>query len=234
MDNGATVLGPKPMNQNQWTAIDTYFSDLLLAPDPALAAALATSAEAGLPPINVSATQGALLQLLARTLGAARILEIGTLGGYSTIWLGRGLTADGRLITLESKPRHAEVARQNIARAGLAEQVDIRLGRALDILPRLAKEGAGPFDLVFIDADKASTADYFSWAVELSRPGSLIIVDNVVRGGAVVETESTDPGVVGTRHFLTSGSGRTTRGSNSDTNGGRQRIRRFRHCPGRG
>src|SRR3954451_10697977 len=154
------------MNQEQWTAVDRYFTDLLLPADPALDGALQASAAAGLPAIHVSAAQGKLLHLLARVQGARRILEIGTLGGYSTIWLARALPAApaGRLITLEADPRRAEIARANIARAGLADVVDLRLGRAIETLPKLAAEGAGSFDLVFIDADKPFTADYFAWA----------------------------------------------------------------------
>jgi predicted O-methyltransferase YrrM len=148
-------------------------------------AAVRESRAAGLPPINVTPNQGKLLNLLARLQGARNILEIGTLGGYSTIWLGRALPADGRLITLEIEPKHAEVALANIARAGLANVVEVRLGRALDTLPRLAAEGRGPFDIIFIDADKQSTPDYFTWALKLSHRGSLVIVDNVVRNGAV-------------------------------------------------
>jgi predicted O-methyltransferase YrrM len=172
-----------------------------LQPDPALDAALDASVAAGLPAINVSPNQGKLLQLLARMLGARTILEVGTLGGYSTIWLARALPADGRLVTLESDPKHAEVARANIARAGLSGIVDLRVGLAIETLPKLAAEGIGPFDLIFIDADKVSTADYFAWALRLSRRGSLIIVDNVVRKGAVVDAASEDAKVQGIRRF---------------------------------
>jgi predicted O-methyltransferase YrrM len=175
--------------------------DLLVPPDAALDAAVRESRGAGLPSINVTPNQGKLLNLLARLQGARSVLEIGTLGGYSAIWLGRALPADGHLITLEIEPKHAEVARANIARAGLADAVEVRLGRALDTLPRLAAEGRGPFDLVFIDADKQSTADYFIWALKLSRHGSLIIVDNVVRGGEVIDASSKDPNVQGVRRF---------------------------------
>ena len=189
------------MTQEQWTAVDRYITDLLVPPDPALDAALQASAAAGLPPHDVSPSQGKLLLLLAQIQGARTILEIGTLGGYSTIWLARALPADGRLITLEADPKHAEVARANIARAGLSDVVEVRLGRALDTLPQLAAEGHGPFDLIFIDADKASNPDYFAWALKLSRRGSLIIADNVVRNGAVVDTASSDPSVQGVRRF---------------------------------
>jgi predicted O-methyltransferase YrrM len=189
------------MTQEQWTAVDRYISDLLVPPDPALDAALQASAAAGLPPHDVSPSQGKLLLLLAQIQGARTILEIGTLGGYSTIWLARALPADGRLITLEADPKHAEVARANIARAGLSDVVEVRLGRALDTLPQLAGEGHSPFDLIFIDADKASNPDYFAWALKLSRRGSLIIADNVVRNGAVVDAASSDPSVQGVRRF---------------------------------
>ncbi|ARQ68729.1 O-methyltransferase [Streptomyces marincola] len=183
-----------------WSGTDDYFAGLLLAPDPALDAALAASEAAGLPPINVSPSQGKLLHLLARVHGARSVLEIGTLGGYSTIWLARALPPGGRLITLEAEPRHAEVARANIDRAGLGDVVDIRVGPALDTLPALGPEG--PFDLVFVDADKPNNPDYLAWAVELARPGSVIVFDNVVRGGAVLDANSTDPGVRGTRRVL--------------------------------
>ena len=189
--------------REQWTAVDRYFSDLLTPPDPALEAALQASEAAGLPSIHVSAAQGKLLHLLARVQGARRILEIGTLGGYSTIWLARALPAapEGRLVTLEADPRHAEIARGNIAAAGLADVVQLRVGRAIQTLPQLAAERAGPFDLVFIDADKPSTADYFAWAMRLTRRGSLIVVDNVVRKGKVIEADSDDANVQGIRRF---------------------------------
>ena len=189
------------MTQPIWTAVDRYLDELLVGPDAALEATLQASSEAGLPAINVAPTQGKLLHLLARILGARAILEIGTLGGYSTIWMARALPPDGHLVTLEIDPRHAEVARANIARAGLAQRVEVRLGRALDVLSKLAVEGAGPFDLIFIDADKANIPAYFKWALQLSRPGSLIVVDNVVREGAVIESESPDPSVQGVRRL---------------------------------
>jgi len=184
-----------------WTDIDRYITDLLMPPDPALDAALQATVDADLPQINVAPNQGKLLHLLAQIQGARSVLEIGTLGGYSTIWLARALPPDGRLITLEADPRHAEVARANIARAGLTEVVDVRVGRAADTLPQLADEGLGPFDLFFIDADKQSIADYFQWALRLSRRGSLIIVDNVIRRGDVLDASSEDPVVAGTRRF---------------------------------
>ena len=185
-----------------WARVDQYLVDALVGPDPVLEAALEASAAAGLPPISVTAPQGKLLQQLAQLRGARRILEIGTLGGYSTIWLARALPADGRLVTLEVDPAYAEVARANLARAGLTDAVDVRVGRALDTLAQLAAEAAGPFDLVFVDADKPSTPDYFTWALRLSRPGTMIVVDNVVRAGAVIEAASADPGVQGVRRFL--------------------------------
>jgi predicted O-methyltransferase YrrM len=167
--------------------------------DPVLEAALQTSAAAGLPPIQVAPNQGKLLQLLAQLQGARTILEIGSLGGYSTIWLARALPADGRLITLEVDPKHAEVSQANLARAGLAGIVEVRLGPALETLPQLAAEGLGPFDFIFIDADKPGYPDYFSWALKLARRGSVIIADNVVRQGAVIDPESSDANVQGVR-----------------------------------
>lgn len=190
------------MSLEQWSAVDRFLTDLVVPPDPALDAAQADSAASGLPAISVSPNQGKFLHLLARAKGAHSILEIGTLGGYSTIWLARALSEGGRLVTLESDSKHAEIARANIARAGLGGVVEIRLGRALETLPQLAAEGLGPFDFVFIDADKVSTADYFDWALKLTRPGSLIVVDNVVRNGAVSDPDSTDPSVQGVRRFL--------------------------------
>ncbi|MGA4982300.1 O-methyltransferase [Streptomyces cellulosae] len=187
-----------------WNAVDDYFTEQLLGgdPDDALEAALRESDAAGLPPIAVSPLQGKLLQLLARLQGAQRVLEIGTLGGYSTIWLGRALPADGRLVTLEYDPRHAEVAVRNIARAGLAEQVEVRVGPALESLPKLADEQPPPFDLVFIDADKANNPHYVEWALRLTAAGSLIVLDNVVRGGRVADPDNSDPDVLGTRAAL--------------------------------
>jgi len=184
-----------------WTAVDAYVADLFAPPDAALDAALADSTAAGLPPIQVSPTQGKLLQVFARAVGARRILEIGTLGGYSTIWLARALPPGGRLMTLEADPKHAEVARANIARAGLSNLVELRLGRAQETLPKLIAERAGPFDLIFIDADKAGYTDYLGWSIQLSRRGTLIIADNVVRDGAVVDARSPDVQVQGVRRF---------------------------------
>src|SRR5437879_8647386 len=190
------------MTQETWSAVDRYITDLFVLPDAALNAALKASEAAGLPAISVSPPQGKFLQLLAKALGARTILEMGTLGGYSTIWLARALPAGGRLITLEAEPKHAEIARANVERAGLAGIVELRLGRALDTLPQLAAEGRGPFDLIFIDADKPSYADYFTWALKLSRRGTVIIGDNVIRKGAVIDpANSDDPRVLGVRRF---------------------------------
>ncbi|GGO83093.1 O-methyltransferase [Wenjunlia tyrosinilytica] len=189
------------MNIDKWTEVDEYFNALLVPSDPELDAALESSDRAGLPPHGVAPNQGKLLHLLARIQGAATVLEIGTLGGYSTIWLARALPEDGRLITLEADQRRAEVARGNLARAGLSHRAEVREGPALDTLPRLAAEGHGPFDLVFIDADKPSNPEYLKWALELTRPGSLIIGDNVVRDGRVTDADSADPGVRGVRRF---------------------------------
>ncbi|MGW3180835.1 O-methyltransferase [Kitasatospora sp. NPDC001119] len=186
-------------SQPTWDAVDAYFSEQLVGHDPVLEGATAAADAAGLPTIAVAPNQGKLLHLLALTQGAKRILEVGTLGGYSAIWLARALPADGTLLTLELDPRHAEVARGNLAAAGLAGVAEVRVGRAADSLAALVEQGVEPFDLVFIDADKPSNPEYFRRALQLTRPGSLIIVDNVVRGGAVADADSTDPAVVGTR-----------------------------------
>lgn len=185
----------------QWTEVDDYFNGLLVGPDEALDAAVEASDGAGLPSIQVAANQGKLLNLLARLQGARTVLEIGTLGGYSTIWLARALPEGGKVVTLEADPAYAEVARANIERAGLADVVEIRVGRALDTLPELAAQGYGPFDVVFIDADKPSNPDYLAWSLKLTRPGSLIVADNVVRDGEVVDGGSDDPKVQGVRRF---------------------------------
>lgn len=190
------------MPEDRWAAVDSYIDGKLLPPDEALDAALRASADAGLPPISVSPSQGKLLQLIATVCGARRILEIGTLGGYSAIWLARALPPDGRLISLEADPRHAEVARANLANAGLAGITEIRVGPAQDTLPQLHAAGEGPFDLIFIDADKPGYAGYLAWSVRLSRPGSVIIADNVVRNGAVADPASSDASVQGVRGFL--------------------------------
>ena len=189
------------MAEDQWTEVDQYFSERLIPSDPILESALEASIAAGLPAIAVSPNQGKLLQILAQIVGARSILEIGTLGGYSTIWLARALPAGGRLITLELDPKHAEVAKQNVSRAGLQDLVDVRIGDALTTLPKLSAERRGPFDLIFIDADKRGTPDYFTWALELSRPGSLIVTDNVIRDGALIDPASEDPAVQGARRF---------------------------------
>jgi len=190
------------VKRNSWQAVDDYVAETIVAPDPALEQALAANAAAGLPSIDVSAPQGKLIHLLARMMGARRALEIGTLGGYSTIWLASALPHDGRLVTLERSARHAEVARKNVARAGLAAKVEVRTGAALDALPRIEAEGLGPFDFVFIDADKTNNGAYLQWALKLSRPGTAIMVDNVVRDGEVADARSADPDVVGVRRMF--------------------------------
>jgi predicted O-methyltransferase YrrM len=190
------------MPTDTWTAVDRYLEGALLAADPALDAALAANAAAGLPTIDVSPCHGKLLHLLARMQGARRILEIGTLGGYSAIWLARALPPDGKLITLEFQAKHAEVARANLARAGVDKLVEIRVGAALESLPKLLAEGQGPFDLVFIDADKENNPEYVAWALRLTKPGSVIVVDNVVRQGHVIDAASDNPQVVGTRRMF--------------------------------
>ncbi|RAT94186.1 O-methyltransferase [Brevibacillus sp. Leaf182] len=189
------------MNREQWTAVDHYFTDKLLEADSVLDTVLQENAAAGLPAIDVAPNQGKFLHLLARIQGARSILEIGTLGGYSTIWLARALPADGRLVTLEYDPKHAEVAQSNIARAGLDQIVEVKVGLALDSLIQLHNENQGPFDFIFIDADKKGNPDYFQWALKLSRKGTVIITDNVVRSGQVVDETSTDPNIVGVRQF---------------------------------
>ena len=189
------------MTADRWTAVDHYVDHLLVEPDDALEAALETSAAAGLPAISVSPSQGKFLHLLARAIGARRVLELGTLGGYSTIWLARAVGPGGRVVTIESMSEHARVARGNFGRAGIESRVDLRVGAALDVLPQLAAGGSGPFDLVFIDADKPNYPHYLEWAIRLARPGSLIVADNVVRDGAVVEEDSDDPMVQGARDF---------------------------------
>lgn len=186
-------------DQQLWTAVDDYVVERLVPPDEALEAALTMSDAAGLPAINVAPNQGKLLMLLAKMAGARRILEIGTLGGYSTIWLARALPADGRLVTLEYEPDHAEVARANIARAGLGDIVDIRVGPALESLAVLETEGEGPFDLVFIDADKPNNPHYLDWALKFSQPGTVIVADNVVRDGTILDPSHPDARVQGVR-----------------------------------
>lgn len=187
--------------RERWDAVDRYVTDVLVRPDAVIDAVAAAADIAGLPPHAVSPAQGKLLWLLARTIGARRVLEIGTLGGYSTVWLARALPDDGRLITLESEPRHAAVARDNLARAGVSGLVDVRIGPALDTLPRLAAEACGPFDLIFIDADKPNNPAYFEWALRLARRGTIIVVDNVVRDGAILDAGSADPSAQGVRRM---------------------------------
>ena len=189
------------MSQKLWTHVEEYVDGLLIPPDPILDAARKASTAAGLPEIAVSPGQGKFLHLLARMQGAKRILEIGTLGGYSSIWMARALPVDGRLVTLEFEPKHFEVAKENIARAGLSGRVDQRLGPALETLPVLASEGLGPFDFVFIDADKENCAPYFTWAVRLSRPGTVIVVDNVIRDGKVADAKTKDSRAQGIRRL---------------------------------
>ena len=189
------------MSEKLWTEVDNYICDLLVPADPALAAALKASEAAGLPAIQVSPTLGKFLHLLAHLMGAAKILELGTLGGYSTIWLARALGAGGRLITVDANGKHTEVARSNLAFAGLSDCVEFRVGPALEVLPQLAREGRGPFDLIFIDANKSDMSEYFDWALRLSRPGSLILADNVIRDGKVLEAATTDADIQGVRRF---------------------------------
>jgi predicted O-methyltransferase YrrM len=189
------------MSQKQWTAVDDYLTQLFVPSDSVLNAALQTSNEAGLPPINVSPTQGKLLYIIARVCQARSILEIGTLGGYSTIWLARALPKGGRLVTLELNSKHAEVARANIERANLSDIVEVRVGEALTTLPQLSAENSAPFDLVFIDADKQNAPAYFEWSLKLTRCGGLIITDNVIRNGAVIDAASDDINVQGVREL---------------------------------
>jgi predicted O-methyltransferase YrrM len=190
------------MNQELWTAVDQYLVEQLVPADPALEAARQANAAAGLPAIDVSPLEGKQLHLLARMQKAARILEIGTLGGYSTIWLARALPPQGRLVTLEFAAKHAAVARENLERAGLASRVELREGPAATSLEQLHAEGVAPFDMIFIDADKKNNPVYLEWSLRLSRPGSLIVVDNVVRDGAVIDAQSEDPDIQGIRRFF--------------------------------
>ena len=190
------------MDQDMWTEVDDYLAGLLAPADPVLDAAQASTAAAGMPAISVSPMQGKMLQLLAMSLRARSILEIGTLGGYSTIWLARGMVAGGRLVTLEKEHKHADVARANITRAGFTNAVDLRVGSALDSLPKIEAEGRGPFDLIFIDADKQNIPSYFEWALKLSHSGTMIIVDNVVRHGDVTNATSDDTATHGVRSFF--------------------------------
>jgi predicted O-methyltransferase YrrM len=189
------------MNQELWTAVDTYIKETMVPPDEVLTAAQQNGLDAGLPAIAVSPTQGKLLHLLARMCGARNILEIGTLAGYSAIWLARALPAGGHVVTLEMDPKHAEVSRKNFALAGLDKVIEVRQGKALDSLPKLAAGGRGPFDLIFIDADKTNIPAYFEWSLKLSRPGSVIIIDNIIRDGKVIDANSDDPNIQGVRRF---------------------------------
>jgi len=189
-------------SQETWTAVDGYIDDMAVGPDPVLDDVLNASAAAGLPSIAVSPSQGKFLFLIAKAVGAKRILELGTLGGFSGVWLARALPLEGRLVTVEVNPTHAEVARANFERAGVARVVDLRVGQALDVLAQLEVEGAASFDLVFIDADKVRYPEYLDWAIRLCRPGALILADNVVRDGAVIDATSEDPSVRGVRSFM--------------------------------
>jgi len=189
-------------DQTTWNRVDQYLGGKLLKSDTALEVALASSDAAGMPAIAVSPLQGRLLELIARSTGARKVLEIGTLGGYSTICLGRAVGPSGRVVSLEYEPRHADVARGSIAAAGLSDVVQVRVGRALELLPGVLADGIGPFDLVFIDADKASNADYVDWALRLARPGSVVIVDNVVRGGAVADPDNQAADARGNRRMF--------------------------------
>ncbi len=190
------------MTHDQWNAVDRYIEEHLVGDDPALAHALRSGVDAGMPPINVAPTQGKFLNLLATVHGARTVLEIGTLAGYSTIWLARALPENGRVVTLESNPEYAELAQSNITQAGLGGLVDVRVGSALDTLPVLADEGAGPFDFVFIDADKVNNPHYVDWALRLTRRGSVIVVDNVVRSGAVIDATTGDDRIAGVRRMF--------------------------------
>jgi predicted O-methyltransferase YrrM len=187
--------------QPKWKAVDRYFGDLLAPADAQLTAALKANRAAGLPAIDVSPLQGKFLHLLIKMMRPKRVLEIGTLGGYSTLWMARALPRGGRIVTLEYEPRHAEVARANLKNAGVLKSVDLRVGRALDLLPGLASSGAGPFDFIFIDADKKNNPGYLQWALKLARPGTVIFVDNVVRDGHVVDAKSKDEDIQGTRRM---------------------------------
>lgn len=188
--------------ENKWTEVDQYLTDLLIPTDPVLEQTLQENDKAGLPKIDVSPNQGKFLHLLARIRGARRILEIGTLGGYSTTWLARALPRDGKLISLELEPKHAEVAKSNLERAELSDQVEIRVGEALSSLAQLKKEDQEPFDLIFIDADKPNNPNYLAWALQLSSPGSVIICDNVIRDGEITNSGSEDPSVQGVQRFF--------------------------------
>jgi predicted O-methyltransferase YrrM len=201
-DDSLSAPSPEPPPEPSlelWTAVDTFLTNALLAPDPVLDAVLEAHAKGNLPPIAVTPAQGKFLHLLARIMGAKQILEIGTLAGYSTIWLARALPPEGKLITLEFKREHAAIARENFQRAGLARQIELLEGPALDSLPKVAAAHPAPFDLIFIDADKKNNPRYFEWALKLSRPGTVIIVDNVIRDGQILDPNSKDSDIQGTR-----------------------------------
>ena len=189
------------MTQELWTSVDKYITETLIPSDAVLDSAVRASEEAGLPAIQVSPAQGKLLHLLAKSIGARNVLEIGTLGGYSTIWMARALPSGGRVITLEADPKHAEVSRSNFSRAGLSEVIELRLSPALDSLPKLAMEKPAPFDFIFIDANKSTMDDYFDWALKFSHPGTMIIADNVIRDGGVIDAASTNADIQGVRRF---------------------------------
>ena len=195
-------MGDAQNGEAMWTAVDAYLANHLIAKDEVLEAALRESEAAGLPPIQVTALQGKMLQIFARMAGARQILEVGTLGGYSTIWLARALPEGGRLVTLEAAAKHAAVARKNLQRAGLLGKVELREGPALETLPKLVAAGVGPFDLIFLDADKENNAEYLQWALRLARVGTVIVTDNVVREGTVLDAASEDKAVQGTRRFF--------------------------------
>jgi predicted O-methyltransferase YrrM len=192
-------LPEKPIDT--WKQVDSFFTDALIHPDPEIDAALASNHAAGLPAIDVTALQGRFLELMIRAIGGRRILEIGTLGGYSTIWMARAVGASGKVITLELEKRHAEIAQRNFGNAGVADRIDLRIGPASESLSALVAAGAAPFDFVFIDADKAGYPDYLHYSLKLSRPGTLIIADNVVRDGKVIEPDNPDPNIRGVRRF---------------------------------
>ena len=198
-----TIITRRPSKQHVWAKVDRYFGDLLApaASGDKLEAAIAANRKAGLPAIDVSRLQGKFLEMLVRMTGARRVLEIGTLGGYSTIWMAQVLPEGGQIVTLEFSRLHAKVARRNLKSAGVLDRVDLRVGRAVESLSVLAAEGAGPFDLIFIDADKPSNPEYLQWALKLSRPGTVIVTDNVVRDGRVADADSTDPDILATRRF---------------------------------
>ena len=216
------------MSEKRWSAVDAYFSDTVVGRDDVLEAALKANAAARLPSIDVSAAQGKMLTIMARMAGARKALEIGTLGGFSSICIARALPDDGRLVTIEYLERHANVARTNIARAGLADRVELRQGAALDILPMIEAEGLGPFDFVFIDADKANNPSYLSWALRLSRPGTAIVVDNVVRSGRIADRVQQGSGRDRhAAHVRDDVAGAAPRGD-GDPDGRRQGLGRFR------